>query len=130
MPLCGENAEAEEQVRQVEQDAHLEEAEQLGTGLVAGEPQLVEVRRDARDEAEDPDEHEDDAEQEGEGLSKRPAHGLLRAQTIRSPSSVSDGSTRSSVRACGAIRSARPPVATVCASVPSSSRMRVTIPST
>ena len=33
------------------------------------------------------------------------------------------GSIRSSVRACGAIRSARPPVATVCASTPSSSRI-------
>ena len=51
-------------------------------------------------------------------------------QTIRSPSSVRCGSTRSSVRACGAIRSASPPVATVCASTPSSSRIRSTIPST
>ena len=38
--------------------------------------------------------------------------------------------SRSSVRACGAIRSARPPVATVCASTPSSSRIRPTMPST
>src|SRR5438067_4894670 len=54
----------------------------------------------------------------------------LRSQTRRTPSSVRKGSTRSSVRACGTIRSARPPVATVCASTPSSPRIASTIPST
>ena len=56
--------------------------------------------------------------------------GRLRSQTRRRPSSVRNGSTRSSVRACGTMRSARPPVATVCASSPSSPRMRSTMPST
>jgi hypothetical protein len=57
-------------------------------------------------------------------------HSWFRCQTSRMPSRVRNGSIVSSVFACGTIRSARPPVATVCASLPSSSRMRSTIPST
>ena len=52
------------------------------------------------------------------------------SHTMRSPSSVRNGSTFSIVRECGATRSARPPVATAGASAPSSSRMRPTMPST
>ena len=42
----------------------------------------------------------------------------LRSQTSRRPSSVSHGSTRATVRVCGAIRSASPPVAIACAPAP------------
>ena len=57
--------------------------------------------------------------------------GWLRDQTSRSPCRVSSGSTTPIVRVCGAIRSARPPVATTTASgAPSSSRIRSTIAST
>ena len=54
----------------------------------------------------------------------------FRSHTSLRPSSVSPGSTSSIVLECGAIRSARPPVAIVRASSPSSPRMRSTIPST
>ena len=51
----------------------------------------------------------------------------FRSQTRRRPSSVSNGSTFSTVRACGAIRSASPPVAMQRASAPSSPRICSTI---
>ena len=44
---------AEEQVHDVVQDRHLEDAEQLRAGAVAGEAQVAVVGRDPRDEAED-----------------------------------------------------------------------------
>ena len=52
------------------------------------------------------------------------------SQTSRRPSSVSHGIDALIVRECGAISSARPPVAIARASTPSSPRMRVTISST
>ena len=57
-------------------------------------------------------------------------HYALRAQTSRRPSSVRSGSTRSIVLVCGTTSSARPPVATVGASEPSSPRISSTIRST
>ena len=54
----------------------------------------------------------------------------LRSQTMRRPSSVSSGSSLPIVFECGAISSARPPVATTCASTPSSPRIAATMPST
>ena len=57
-------------------------------------------------------------------------HERFNSQIRRSPSSVSHGSTRWIVSACGAIRSARPPVAITGASTPSSLQMCPTIPST
>jgi len=54
----------------------------------------------------------------------------FRSQTSRSPSRVRNGSTVSIVSACGAISSARPPVAITGAVSPISARMRLTMPST
>ena len=48
----------EQQVHDVVQDRHLEDAEQEGAGLVPGELQLVVVTRDPRDEPGDADEQE------------------------------------------------------------------------
>src|SRR4029453_2491085 len=55
-------------------------------------------------------------------------HSWFRTQTRRTPSSVRNGSILSRVRACGTIRSASPPVATVCASAPSSPGVRWALP--
>ncbi len=64
-------------------------------------------------------------------LRGRQASVAFRSQTRRRPSSVSHGSTRPTVRVCGAISSASPPVATTGASgAPSSARIRSTIAST
>ena len=63
----------------------------------------------------------------------RRAHGpgqAFRFQTRRRPSSVRSGSTVSIVSACGAISSARPPVAITGAVSPISSLTRLTMPST
>src|SRR5262249_22893815 len=55
----------------------------------------------------------------------------FRSHTIRSPSSVRNGSTSRIVFECGAIRSARPPVAITGASgAPSSPRIASAMPST
>ncbi len=62
---------------------------------------------------------------------KPEGYAWLRAQTSRNPSSVRNGSTLAIVRACGAIRSASPPVAIAGAPGASSSpRIAVTMPST
>src|SRR5690606_34435029 len=64
--------EAEEQVHEVVEHRDLEDPEQLGAGVVAGEGHVVDVGRDAGDEPQDPDEDEDGAEGErpvlGEGV--------------------------------------------------------------
>ena len=65
-------------------------------------------------------------------LSPPPPPPLARVQlpTIRSPSSVRNGSTWPIVRECGAIRATRPPVPMTGASTPSSPRIASTMPST
>ena len=60
-----EPGDAEEQVDDVVQDRHLEQAQQLGLGVVGGERQGVVIRGDAGDEAEHADEEEDDADDRG-----------------------------------------------------------------
>jgi hypothetical protein len=60
-----EAGDAEEQVHEVVQHAHVEEAEELRVGVLAGEV-ARRVARDAGDEPEDADEQERDAEQPGD----------------------------------------------------------------
>ena len=61
---------AEEQMDDVVQDAHVEDPEQLGIGVVPGELQVVVVRRDPRDEPEDADEQEHQADEHRDGLDR------------------------------------------------------------
>jgi hypothetical protein len=61
---------AEEQVHDVVQDAHLEEPEQLCVGRVPGELHVAVVRGDPGDEPEDPDEQEDDPDEPGRLLKR------------------------------------------------------------
>ena len=66
----GKARDAEEQVDDVVQDADVEDAEQLRIGAVPGELQIVVVRRDPRDEAQDPDQQEDRADEHCDGLDR------------------------------------------------------------
>ncbi|GGP56211.1 hypothetical protein GCM10010247_31260 [Streptomyces calvus] len=52
-------------MHEVVQDGHLEDAQQLGLGVVRGELHGVVIRGDAWDEAEDSDQEEDRAHDQG-----------------------------------------------------------------
>jgi len=66
---CEDDADdAEEQVKEVVEDRHLEQPEKLRSTAVTGEAQIAVVARDARDEPEDPHEQEDDPDDPGRRL--------------------------------------------------------------
>jgi hypothetical protein len=70
-------------VHEVVQDRHLEDAEQLCARVVAGEAQVVVLRRDTRDEPDHSDEHEDNADErcdrlDGRAISHGSSEGCVR----------------------------------------------------
>ena len=79
----------EEAVHDVVEDADLEDAEKLRVAVVAGELEpVVEIRRDAGNEPEDPDQEEDDSHQPGDVLNGCPIHDHPPSVNVAEPCSA------------------------------------------